>query len=138
MINTTRRIVAIIALSLLVGFPAASLADDKATVARQACKAGIAMLFGRDPEIIKIEKVSGGTVYLHYIRPDDGKKWKYKCKLDGDQVIWASNDPDSSGRWRTHPDDGVLTYQIQGSELRVQQMYSDGSREEASFPVSSL
>jgi hypothetical protein len=77
---------------------------------------------GRDPRIIRVDRTQGDTAYLSYVRPDDGKRWKYKCKLDGNKIVWGADD----GRWRTHPDDSVITYNARGSSLTVIERYSDG------------
>ena len=100
----------------------------------QICRAGIAVAFGRDPAIIRIGRARGGIIYLSYIRPDDGKKWSFRCKIQSNRIIWASD----TGRWRTHPEDSVITYSIAGSMLFVSEKYSDGSATSGRYRVADF
>lgn len=100
----------------------------------QICKAGIAALMGRNPTIMKVTKKDGGIVHLYYVRQDDGTKWSYRCKLEGEQIVWASD----TGRWRTHPDDEKVTYRISDNSLEIIQSYSDGSSSKKAFKRSQL
>lgn len=106
----------------------------------QVCKAAVATMMGRDPKIVKVKKTKDGIVYLSYRRPDDGKLWAYRCKLEGDKVIWASDNPDSLGRWRTHPADERINYRtLQGGTLlRIEERYGDGSSTSKEFSLKQL
>jgi hypothetical protein len=73
-------------------------AAQKTTSNNQLCKAGIAALMGRNPGTIKINRVKNDVIYLSYRRPDDGKDWRYKCKIQGNRIMWGADD----GRWRDH------------------------------------
>lgn len=108
-------------------------AADKATTG-QVCKAAIAFMMGRDPAIIRVDKFANGVAQLHYVRPDDNSTWRYKCKLEGSKVIWGTQ----NGRWRTHPDDEVITFKLNEGAITVRETYADGSHNEESFPRSSL
>lgn len=61
---------------------------------------------GRPISSMKIDRVEeGGTlVALSYTRSDDGKLFKYECKLDGDNIVWRGVDifgpGEGPGRWR--------------------------------------
>jgi hypothetical protein len=55
-------------------------------------------MMGRDPKIMRITRVQDGIIYLSYKRQDDGKDWAYRCKIEGDKVIWSSD----MGRWMTN------------------------------------
>ncbi|MFO5452938.1 hypothetical protein ACLBO7_30770, partial [Klebsiella pneumoniae] len=68
----------------------APLHAPEATVG-QLCKAASAARFGRDHKIMQLDKVESGIAYVHYIRQNDGTRWAIKCKLIGDQVMWASD-----------------------------------------------
>lgn len=88
--------------------------------AKSICKAAVATVMGRPASIISATEKAGGEVALSYTRADDGSVWKYKCKLDGDRVVWATE----GGRWRTHPDDGVVRYTIGASFLEVTESHN--------------
>ncbi|HHQ6628666.1 TPA: hypothetical protein ACSTL1_000077 [Serratia fonticola] len=104
----------------------------------KACKAAAASMFGRDHKIMKLDKVKSGIAYVHYIRKDDNSRWGIKCKLIGDQVLWASDNPDSIGRWRDDPMDSVVKYSISGGDLTVTETYSDDSSTKNTYPIKQL
>lgn len=95
-------------------------------------------MFGRDHKIMKLGKVKAGIAYVHYVRQNDNTRWGIKCKLIGDQVMWASNNPDSLGRWRDDPADSVVKYSVNGNELMISEIYSDGSSTENAYPINEL
>lgn len=102
----------------------------------QICKATAAMTFGRDYKIMKLDKVDvEGIAYVHYNRPSDNSRWAIKCRLEDDRVLWASDNPDSLGRWRNHPADEVITYSINGNKLNLKQVYSDGSADNSTYNI---
>jgi len=100
----------------------------------QICKAAIGTLMGQDPKIIKILKIDSGVIDLNYIRPADGTKWSYRCKLDGNKVIWAAD----KGRWRVGPDDEVITYGFVSGGIEVVDTYSDGSSSKETYTAMQL
>ncbi len=104
----------------------------------QVCKAASAAMFGRDHRIMQLDKVESGIAYVHYIRQNDGTRWAIKCKLIGDQVMWASDNPDSTGRWRDDPADGTVTYAIDGRKIIITEIYSDGSSTSNSYLLKQL
>jgi hypothetical protein len=84
-------------------------------------------------------RVAGDIVFLSYTRQDDGTNWKYRCRVDGQRIIWAS---DPGGRWRTHPEDEQLFFRVVkariGSQLEVEERYSDGSSTKDTFSFEDL
>jgi endogenous inhibitor of DNA gyrase (YacG/DUF329 family) len=113
-----------------------SPSEKLAFSASQICRAGIGLIMGRDPKIIRARE-AGGIVFLSYTRSDDATVWKYRCRLEGDRIIWAS-DP---GRWRTHPDDEQLYFRVlpdSEARLQVEERYSDGSANQKTFSSGDL
>ncbi|WP_036532487.1 hypothetical protein [Neosynechococcus sphagnicola] len=77
--------------SVLLGIVAASSMVSAgiaggAFSSQQICKAGIAVLMGRNPAIMKVAKTQGNVIHLSYVRQDDRKKFSYRCKVEGSQV----------------------------------------------------
>jgi hypothetical protein len=102
----------------------------------QICKAGIAVLMGQEPSIIKTSEQEG-IVLLSYTRPDDGSEWKYRCRIkDGQRIIWASD----TGRWRDDPADEQLFFRVseEDSTLEIEERYEDGSSVLETFDHSQL
>lgn len=83
------------------------------------CKAAIATEMGRELKIIKTLK-SGDMPEVGYTR-HDGDKFRYRCRVEGDRVIWQAYFPDRSawGRWRNSSDDAVLTFQADANKLSI-------------------
>ena len=122
-----------IAVAFLLAASSVGASDSTFTEA-QLCQAGIGTLMGRDPKIIKVTKQHKGIVSLYYIRRDDGTKWSYRCKIEGSNVVWASD----TGRWRTHPLDERISYRTNGKSLEIIQNYSDGSSTKKSFTPAQI
>lgn len=123
--------VCILLIALAYGSPATA---QSTFTPRQICKAGIAVVMGRVPATMKVDRVRENVVFLSYNRPDDGKRWTYKCKIEGERIIWGADD----GRWRTHPEDSVISFAIDGSSLVVAERFSDGSSNEETFTRKQL
>nr|WP_306561163.1 hypothetical protein [Proteus terrae] len=104
----------------------------------QVCKASAATMFGRDHKIMQLDTIENGIAYVHYIRSVDNSRWAIKCKLNGEKVIWASNNADSSGRWRDDPLDSIVKYSVNGGDITISEIYSDGSKTEKTYPIKEL
>lgn len=100
----------------------------------QVCRATVAVVMGRDPSIIKVERISDGVVRLYYFRPDDGQRWDYRCRLEGQRAVWAT----AEGRWRTHPQDETIQFVSSGEALTIEQRFTDGSKSIKTFTATQL
>ena len=59
----------------------APVAEIRASDLGRVCRAAVAALNGRDPTIIKVERVESGVAHVGYVRPNDGKVWKNQCRV---------------------------------------------------------
>jgi hypothetical protein len=115
--------------------PLASSAAAPASFSQaQICRATIGAIMGRDPKIIKADKVDAGVVYVSYIRPSDGTAWNQRCMFNGARVIWATE----TGRWRADPADEVISYAATQTTLTIQQKFTDGSMSSNSYTRAQL
>jgi hypothetical protein len=89
------------------------------------CRTAIASITGRDPKIMQVTRTFGDVLFLAYVRPIDNFVWAYRCRIDGNRVLWASE----PGRWRDGPkDDEVLFEDVgAGKQLRIIENHGDGS-----------
>lgn len=80
---------------------------------------------GRDPKTIRVTRIDGEILFLSYVRPIDNFIWDYRCKIEGNRVIWASE----PGRWRESPKDGKVFFEVvgDGKQLRIMEDHGDGS-----------
>ncbi|HXO71278.1 MAG TPA: hypothetical protein VN838_20130 [Bradyrhizobium sp.] len=113
----------IAALSTCLGLAMAEVAPPYAPEA--ICRTAIASIMGRDPKIVQVTRVAGDILFLSYVRPIDNFVWDYRCKIEGNRVIWASE----PGRWREDPKDDKVFFEIvgDGRQLRIIEDHSDGS-----------
>ncbi len=112
--------------ALLCGHPAASVADTAPSFEPEAiCRTAIGAIMGRDPKIVQVTRVAGDILFLSYVRPIDNFVWDYRCKIEGNRVVWASE----PGRWREDPKDGTVFLEIvgDGKQLRIIENHGDGS-----------
>jgi hypothetical protein len=89
------------------------------------CRTAIASIMGRDPKIVQVTRVAGDILFLSYLRPIDNFVWAYRCKIQGNRVIWA----DEPGRWREDPKDNKVFFESVGGgkQLRIIENHRDGS-----------
>lgn len=88
---------------------------------------------GRDINIISETEVVDGVVYVAYIRPDDGTRWAYRCFVNrtANTILWGLDD----GRWRSHPDDSSIHFQVGSNQLKIIEQFNDGTSSTDSFSL---
>lgn len=129
----------------LMSDPFANGATPAATVAAttpyaiEACKAAIAALNGRDPATMKGKKLADDLVHVSYIRPDDGKRWQSRCRIDdANHLTWAQFDAfgdGQQGRWRT---EDTVEFSIEGKSLHVKVSTEGELMSDETYPLSKL
>jgi hypothetical protein len=89
------------------------------------CRTAIAAIMDRDPKLMRTRTAADGIVMLTYARPIDNFVWAYRCRLDGNRVIWA-NEP---GRWRDKAKDDKILFEVvgNGSQLRIIDNHPNGT-----------
>jgi hypothetical protein len=89
------------------------------------CRTALASIMGRDPKLVRVTRTTGDILFLSYLRPIDNFVWDYRCKIQGNRVIWASE----PGRWREGPKDDKVFFEIVGGgkQLRIIEDHGDGS-----------
>lgn len=105
----------LLGLILLALAPAASATAAFETKA--ICRTAIAVVMDRDPKLIQARDAPDGVVVLTYARPFDNFVFTYRCRLEGDRVVWA----DEPGRWRDEPRDARVSFEVAatGDRLRI-------------------
>lgn len=89
------------------------------------CRTAIASIAGRDPKIMQVTRIVGDVLFLTYVRPIDNFVWTYRCRIEGNRVVWASE----PGRWREDPKDDKIFFEDvdAGRQLRIIERHSDSS-----------
>lgn len=91
--------------------------DDKGRV----CRAIIASLNGRDPNIIRVISSEGNTYRVRYTR-DDGTVWTNDCGFGTGIAQWRMVEEDRVGRWRT---EDTIQFSLSGQNISVKS-FMDG------------
>jgi hypothetical protein len=114
---------------LLAGLSPASAAP--AFEVEAICRTAIAAIMDRDPKAMKVTKTADDVLILTYDRPIDNYIWTYRCRIDGDRVVWASE----PGRWRESPKDDKILFEVVdgGKQLRIIAIHRNGSRAQQLF-----
>lgn len=98
---------------LLVSVPAA--AAGPAFEIKTICRTAIAAVMDRDPKQVQAKDAPGGVVALTYARPFDNFVFAYRCRIEGDHVVWA----DDPGRWRNGAKDAKVSFEVVGNDERL-------------------
>jgi hypothetical protein len=114
----------LLALSILLA-SAPAVSAEPSFEAAAICRTAIASLMGRDPRLLQTSGAADGVVVLTYARPIDNFVWTYRCRIEGDRVIWA----DEPGRWRQGAKDDKVSFEVlsAGTQLRIIATHADGS-----------
>jgi hypothetical protein len=84
----------------------------------RVCAVAIAMQFHQDPRIMTVKRFDDIT-RVSYRRPSDNSFWDTACRLEGNRVMWASVENNSIRRWRIHPADEILTWEIKNDRFVI-------------------
>lgn len=107
-------VIRLLALPMLLSLtPAASASQAFETKA--ICRTAIAVVMDRDPKVLRATDAPDGVVVLTYARPFDNFVFTYRCKLEGDRVVWA----DEPGRWRDGARDARVSFEITDHDDRI-------------------
>ena len=100
------------------------------------CRTAIGSVTGRDPKMVVVTRIDGEILHLSYVRPIDYFVWDYRCRIEGNRVIWASE----PGRWREGPDDDKVFFEViaDGNQIRIIDNHSDGSTRKEEFDRSKV
>jgi hypothetical protein len=100
------------------------------------CRTAIAAIMDRDPKAMKVTKNAGDLLILTYDRPIDNFIWTYRCRVQGNRVVWASE----PGRWRDGPKDDQILFEVvdAGRQLRIIAVHRDGSRAQQLFDRDAI
>lgn len=96
----------------------------------EIAKFAIAAIMNQKPEIIDT-KEDDGLYYVSYKRPNDGKKFEYKIKIIGKNIVWGNFD----GRWRDTAYDEKISFEITYEKLTIVQTFNDGSTNKKDFNI---
>lgn len=103
----------------------------------QICKAGLALIYGRDPAIMTA-RMNGTQAQITYLRPTDNKAMRYRCRLNnGSLLTW--DDSLAGARWYgSEPGDTQLTYHVTRRRLKVQDVINGEVKAEKSYSPAQI
>lgn len=103
----------------------------------QICKAALSSVMGVDHSAIQTEKRKHGVVYLQYRIEGENDRYDYKCRVEGNRVLWGS----AKGRWRTKKGDAVVTFIVSNGNVTITERFNDepsSQGNKTTFPLSQL
>jgi hypothetical protein len=109
-----RSIVQVLAFPILLALAPATAAGP-AFETKAICRTAIAVMMDRDPNQVQATDAPDGVVVLTYARPFDNFVFTYRCRLEGDRVVWA----DEPGRWRDGARDAKVSFEVAGNGDRL-------------------
>jgi hypothetical protein len=96
--------------------PAVSL--NKFTIS-EVCKAGLATMYNRSASGMYSDHAEDGNIRISYKREQDGKQFRYRCKLDGNNIL-TYDESLNGAKWHgLQSDNSTLTYKVMGEHLRI-------------------
>jgi hypothetical protein len=100
------------------------------------CRTAIASIMGRDPKLMQVTRTVGDVLFLTYVRPMDNFVWTYRCRIEGNRVVWATE----PGRWRDDPKDEEVFFEVVGAgeQLRIIENHGDGSSTKQLFDRDTI
>ena len=107
-----------------------------AFAAEVICRTAIASIMGRDPKIMQVTRTVDDVLFLTYVRAIDNFVWDYRCRIQGNQLVWATE----PGRWREGPKDNKIFFEVVGAgkQLRIIEIDGNGSRTEQLFDRDTI
>lgn len=101
---------------------------------QQICKAGIATTMQRDPAMLLVDRVENDIVFLVAVEGGVKSKWGYKCRLDGNRIIFGGE----NGRWMTDRKDAVLTFETDTDSVTVTETFPSQATRTASYTFARI
>lgn len=100
------------------------------------CRTAIASMTDRDPKMMQVTLTADDVLFLTYVRPIDNFVWTYRCRIEGNRVVWATE----PGRWRDAPKDEKVFFEIieGGKQLRIIEVHGDGSSTKQVFDRDTI
>jgi hypothetical protein len=105
-----------LSLVIMVSILFSSVAAIAQDVNVKICKAAISTLMFQDPSIMTGEIDKEGVVHIYYKRASDDKFWAFKCKIEGNSVVYAYETRGYDQNWR--PNEAV-SYKVEGGIVTI-------------------
>jgi hypothetical protein len=93
----------------------------------KVCRAGIAAILLHPAKDVQPDGTEGAVHYYLFRRQSDRTVWRFKCRVDGERILWGSVWEHSEGLWRVNEYDGRVVFAIEGETVTIRQYHPDGS-----------
>lgn len=106
-------------------FNANSTLNSKELYSRSdIAKYAISAIMNQPADKMKVTQKTS-LYFVSYTRANDLQTFSYKVRFDGGRIHWGTAD----GRWRDKLVDEKLTYSLNGQQVVINILYSDGTAE---------
>ena len=84
---------------------------------------------------MQVTLTTGDVLFLTYVRPTDNFVWTYRCRIEGNRGVWATE----PGRWRDDPEDDEVLFELVGAGKQLCIIdHRDGSNTKQSFDRDTI
>lgn len=83
------------------------------------CKAGLSVMYNQSAAAMHSDRADDGNIRISYMRKQDGKKFKYRCKLDGGYILTLDESLNGARWYGIDSDNSRLVYREINSHLRI-------------------
>ncbi|MDF0535865.1 hypothetical protein PY479_16470 [Shewanella sp. A32] len=99
----------------------------------EICKASMATALQHDLSTISLVDKNGKLVYVSYTDPANASQNIYRCRLDGDHVLWAP----TKGQWQNQTE-GKISFVANYNQLTITETAADGKQVTNEYKLSQL
>jgi len=119
---------------------AENAAQAEPRISKEVCQAALKSILSYSAFGKYLRSYGEGGKIIHVFRSPDALDSTYKCYVNGDRVMWGVHKAPTitAGRWRNHPADERIRYEVKGNRVVIIQEYSDGSQSEDIYDLSLL
>ena len=101
---------------------------------KELCVAAMSMVMKREPFHFVVKGVMEETVYIVPAYQEIGRQNEYRCRVEGDQIVWAAK----NGRWMNGRKDPKISYSLEDDALQLNQVFDTGVSRKRTFSLAQL
>lgn len=93
------------------------------------CKAGLSMMYSQPVTVMYSDRADDGNIRISYKREQDRMQFKYRCKLDGENILTFDESLNGARWYGIDSDNSRLTYQETDNHLRIHALMGSSIKE---------
>lgn len=93
------------------------------------CKAGLAAMYNQSAAAMRSDRADDGNIRISYKRKQDGRQFKYRCKLDSGNILTFDESLNGARWYGVGSDNSKLTYREIDKNLRINMIIGTNIKE---------